>query len=141
MLAQNMKFVLTLGKRHDPTTRSIKDVDGKKMLIKLDVDFFDRIFKFLPIDQYANIDIQSAVTYFDNNLDKCRKNINENWLKNPRHTIVRCPETLPCSDFIEEVNDLITLLRRVKGLPTSNTYYKWMYQYIHIIKKTKKKIY
>lgn len=44
--------------------------------------------------------------------------MNDNCLKTPRPTISRWPETLPHSDFIEEVNDLITLLSRVKGLPT-----------------------
>lgn len=76
-------------------TRSMKDAKGKKTLIKLDDDFFDTIFKCPHIDQYANIDMQLVAAYYDNNLDKCRKNINENWLKTPRPTIVRWSETIP----------------------------------------------
>lgn len=141
MSAQNLEFVLALANRYDLATRLVKDADGKKTLIKLDEDLFDIIFKSSLIDQYVDIDMQSVVAYFDKNSDKCRSNINGNWLKTPRPTIKRCPKTLPCSDFIEEVNDLITLLSRVKGLLTSNTYYKWMCQYIHIIRQNKKKIY
>lgn len=67
--------------------------------------------------------------------------MNDNWLKTPRLTIARWPKTLPRCDFFKEVNDLITLLSRVKGLPTSNTFYKWMYQYIHVIRQNKDKIF
>lgn len=116
MSTQNLEFVLSLAKRYDSTTRLVKDVEGKENLINLDEDFFDTIFKCLPIDQYVNIDIKSVVTYYDNNSDKCRRNINDNWLKTSRPTISRWPKTLPCSDFIEEVNDLITLFSIVKCL-------------------------
>lgn len=116
--------MLVIANIYDPTTRSMMDAEGKKTLIKLHDDFFDTIFKCPPIDQYANIDMQSTVTYYDNNSDKCEKNINDNCLKTPRPTIERWPKTLPRSDFIEEVNDLITLLSRVKWHPTSNTYHK-----------------
>lgn len=81
--------------------------------------------------------MQSTIAYFYRNFDKCRQS--ENWLKTPRPTIARCLETLPISEFIEEVNDLITLSTR-KSLHTSNTYYKWMYQYTHVIKQNKEKI-
>lgn len=67
--------------------------------------------------------------------------MNDNWLKTPRPTIARWPETLPKYDFIKEVNDLITLLSRVKSLPNSNTDYKWMYQYNHVIRQNKEKIF
>lgn len=65
----------------------------------------------------------------------------DNWIKTPTPTISRWPEIIPRNEFIEEVNDLINFLNRVKGLQTSNTSHKWMYQYIHIIKQNKKKIF
>lgn len=59
----NPKFVLALANWYDSSTRSVKDTDGKKTLIKIDEDFFYTIFKFSPIDQYVDIDMQSAVAY------------------------------------------------------------------------------
>lgn len=67
--------------------------------------------------------------------------MNNNQLKTPRPTIARWPKTLPRCDFIEDVNNLITLLIRVKGPPTSNSFYKWMYQYIYVIRQNKEKIF
>lgn len=140
MSTQNPEFVLALANKYDSTTKFVKYAD-RKMLIKLDEDLFDTIFKCSLIDQYADIDMQSMVAYFDKNSEKYEKNMNENWLKTPRPTISRWPKNLPHCDFIKEVNDLITLLSRVKGLPTSNTYHKWKYQYIHVIRQNKKKIF
>lgn len=59
---QNLEFVLALANRYDPMTRSGKDEEGKKILIRLDDDFFDTIFKCPHIDQYANIDMQLAIS-------------------------------------------------------------------------------
>lgn len=87
-------------------------------------DFIDSLFKCPSIRQYADIDIKSVEAYYEKHSEKCMRNINDNRLKTPRPTISRWPKTFPQSDFKEEVNDFITLLSRVKGLPTSNTYYE-----------------
>lgn len=140
MSAQDPEFVMTMAKHFDPESRSMKD-ESRKKLIKLDEEFFDSMFKCPSIERYSDITVQSAITYFDKNSNKCRRNINDNWLKTPRPTIARWPKTLPRCDLTEEVNDLIAILSRVKGLPTSNTFYKWMYQYIHVIRQNKENIF
>lgn len=126
MSSQNPEFVMVVASHFDPISRSVKETSGKK-IIKFDEDFFDTIFKCPNIDKYFDITMQLAQTYYDRNLEKCRKNMNDNWLKNPSYTVARWPKTFLKNDLIEEVNDLVTLLSRVKGLPTSNTYYEWMY--------------
>lgn len=133
MSARDPEFVMAVAKHFDPESKSLKDESGKK-LIRLDEEFFDSVFKCPSIERFSDITMQSVVAYFDKNSDKCRRIINDNWLKTPRPTIARWLETLPRCDFIEEINELITLLSRVKGLPTSNNFHKWMYQYIHVIR-------
>lgn len=59
------------------------------------------------------------------------------WLKTLRPSILRWPKNLPRSDLKEDVCDMITILIRVKGFPTSSTFQEWMYEHI-IINKRKK---
>lgn len=139
MSSQDLEFVMAVANHFDLDSRSVKD-ESRKKLIKLDEELLDSVFKCPSIEKYTNITMQTNITYFDRNLDKCRHNMKDNWLKTRRPTIARWSETLPKYDFIEEVNDLITLLNRVKGIPTYNTFYKWMYQYIHVFRQNKEKI-
>lgn len=124
MSTQNPEFVLALANGFDLVRRIVKDVEGKKAIIKLVEDLFYTIFKYLNIDQYANIGMQTTRTYYDNNLEKCRSNIDYNWLKSPRSTIARWIKTIHRNDFIEEVNHLITFLSRVKRLLVLDTYHE-----------------
>ncbi|KAH9293560.1 hypothetical protein KI387_041236, partial [Taxus chinensis] len=50
------------------------------------------------------------------------------------------PRIIPRSDFIQEINDIITLLSWVFGLPESNVFQGWMYQFMVTIKKNQQGI-
>lgn len=43
------------------------------------------------------------------------------------------PQNLYQSDFMEEVNDLMILLSRVMGLPTSSVFEEWMWYFVEKI--------
>lgn len=120
MFVQNLEFVLVVANHFYPERKTVKGADGK-MIIRLDEDFFDTIFKFLNINRYANIDMQTTHAYYEKHSDKCLINMIDNWLKTPRPTITRWLKTFHHNDFIEDVNDLVTLLSRVSGLHVSHT--------------------
>lgn len=90
MFAQDPKFVMATANHFDLVGKSVKDTSGKK-IIKLDEDFFDTIFKCPNIEKYSNITIQSTQAYYDMNSAKCRKNINDNWLKTSRPQDLQFP--------------------------------------------------
>lgn len=102
-------------------TRSVKDSNGK-LIIKLDVEFFDRIFRDLNVEEYADISFESTQEYCDKNIDKCMRSVSTNLLEVSRLTITRWPKFLYRSDFREEIGDMITLLSRVRGLSASNVF-------------------
>lgn len=78
MSIQNFEFVLVVDNHFDPVSRSVKDIDGNKVLV-LDEDLFDTLFKCLDIDYFANLNIESAEVYYEKNSDKHKRNINDNW--------------------------------------------------------------
>lgn len=90
---------------------------------------------------YVEISKESAQENYDKDSDSAKRMINSKWLKAPRPGVTRWPKNPPHSDFIEEVNDLITLLSRVHALPTLFYFEDWMYVYIKIILKGKQQVF
>jgi hypothetical protein len=110
-------------------------------MMRLDAKLFFMIFQVHTMDKYTNMSIQHAQEAYEDNPNEARWLINEKWLKTPKPKISRWPKNLPCSDFKEDVCDMITLLSRVKILQDSSTFQDWMYKYIRIIRKNKIHIY
>jgi hypothetical protein len=56
--------------------------------------------------------------------------INKTWMLEPRGSYKGIPKTLYKSDFVEEFNDLVTLLSRVIGIPISWDFEDWMWYFV-----------
>lgn len=65
--------------------------------------------------------------------------INQHWLKDKRGSTTKVPHKLFRSDFFKECHDLVTLLSRVMGLPTSAFFEEWMFYFIEEIIRGERK--
>lgn len=108
----NPKFFLQFSTHYNRNDWSIRDANGN-VVMRLDAEFLDKAFICPSIDSYADNTEEYAYEEYHKDLDFSKRVINNKWLKNPRHTISRWPKIFLRNDFIEEVNDLITLLSRV----------------------------
>lgn len=112
MVILEPEFVLACASHFYKETRTIKDDDGK-VIIMLDPKTIDKIFKVLTPPTHANITIEKAQTHYNQNEESCKKNINTNWILKPRAMTTRWPK-LYQSDCKEEINDMITLCSVIK---------------------------
>lgn len=101
---------------------SFKDAN-RNVVMGLNLKFFDKAFLCPSIDSYVDITMEYAQEEYEKDTETYNKKvINSNWLKNPRPSVSRWPKSFPRNEFIEEVNDLVTFLSRVKVFPTSSTF-------------------
>lgn len=87
------------------------------------------IMKTFHIPKFREMEvptIMDAQGVWDENPLKCKKLINQYWLKEKRGSATKVPQELFCSDFYEEYHDLVTMLSRVMGLPTIAYFQEWM---------------
>lgn len=80
MSVQDLEFVMAVANHFDPVSRSVKD-EARKKLIRMAKELLDSVFKCLSIERYTDIIMQSDIAYFDRNSNKCKKNMNDKWLK------------------------------------------------------------
>lgn len=136
----NPSIVLEVAKRFDPTTRHIKDANGN-VVIRLDSEYFNSIFKGSYTEEVVDITLASAHKWYEVNEDKCKKKINNVFLQSAINcTTSHWPKLFHRSDFTEEYNDIVTLLSQIKGLPDSHYFQTWMCWYMNIIRKGNDKI-
>lgn len=64
---------------------------------------------------------------------KCKKLINQYWLKEKRGSATKVPQELFRSDFYEDYHDLVTLLSRLIVLPTASYFQEWMVYFVEEI--------
>lgn len=140
LAALEPEFVIACAKNFDPTSRTIKDQDGKT-IVSFDPETVDKIFQVPLSPVCINITTQKALDRWNEDTPSCTKFINENWLLNKRPNIARWPKGIRRTEFKEEISDLITLFSHLAGLKTSSIFEPWMYKYISIIVQSKKKIF
>lgn len=114
------EFVLACAAHFDKGSRTIKDDDGN-IVIKLDAETIDKIFKVPAALVYVDITMKGALDHYNQKRLDCIRHINSKWLKTSRTCFSRWPK-LYRSDFIEEINDMIKLLSRIMGLKQSNVF-------------------
>lgn len=120
--AHNTKFVLQVASHYIRESKSVIDSSGHEIL-RVDPDFFDIVFRVPQMEKHIDISIQQVQEVYELDPSKAKYLINSQWLKEPKHTISRWPKGLSCSDFKEDVRDMITLLSRVKGLLESSYFH------------------
>ncbi|KAH9323931.1 hypothetical protein KI387_018570 [Taxus chinensis] len=139
MSAQCLEFILACASNYDSASRSLKNQVGE-VIIKLDGGYFDDLLKLPNFEEYGDVDLKSAQKSWDNDQEDCIKHVNKKFLIKAKPAVSRFPRLVPRSDFIQEINDIITLLSRVFGFPESNVFQGWMYQFMVIIKKNQQGI-
>lgn len=75
---------------HFDEAKSVKDIDGK-VVIRLDEGIIDRIFKWPILEENIDITMKYSQEYYNKNEERCKKNINTNWLVKSRATTNRWP--------------------------------------------------
>lgn len=104
------------------------------MIIRLDAEAIERVFKIPSETIYIEISKQSAAEYFAKREKDCKRHINK-WIHEPRTALTRWAN-LYRSDFKNEIGDTITLLSRMMGLEHSNVFEPWMYQFIMLVRQS-----
>lgn len=91
--AHNTKFFLQVASHYIRESRSVIDSLGHEIL-RLNLDFFDIVFKVPQMEKDIDISIQKAQEVFDAYPKKAKNLINTQWLKKPRQSVSRWPKGL-----------------------------------------------
>lgn len=140
MSALEPKIVLGCAWCFSPPPKTIKDADGK-VIINLDPNVIKNIFKLPHNSKCVDFSKEMSLWLWNQSKLDYMRHTNENWLEKKRSNFSRRPKTIQKSDFYLEVNDLITLLRRVCGLKEFGKFESWMYKFILQIFDNKEPIY
>lgn len=80
IVSHDLDFVLAVVDHFDPNTKQVEDVQGN-VVICLDSEFFNSVFKGSSREEVVDITPTSAYTNYEENMNKCNKNINTIFLQ------------------------------------------------------------
>lgn len=81
------------------------------MVIRLDSEYFNSLFKGSYTEEVVDITLVSAQNYYEENEDNYKKTINNVFMQSSQNsTTFRWSKFFHRSDFNEEYNDIVTLL-------------------------------
>lgn len=127
------EFVFSCANHFDKEKRTIKNDDGE-VIIRLDVNTIEKVFRIPPTPVYIEISNDSAADNYASREKNFKRHIDK-WISEPRDAFTRCAK-LYRSDFKWEIRDTITLFTRFMGLEHSNTFELWMYKFIMVIRQS-----
>lgn len=108
------------------------------MLVGLYARFIGKTFHIPTFDPMEETKKEYTENMWKVNPLKCKKLINQYWLKEKRGSANKVPQELFRSNFYEGYHDLVTFLSRVMGIPTAAYFQDWMFYFIEIIKEKAK---
>lgn len=91
MPALKLEFVLACATHFDRGSRTNKDDDGN-IIIRLDVETVDKIFKALAAPLYSDFSMKGALDYYNQKRSDCIRHINSKWLKTPKTCFSKWPK-------------------------------------------------
>lgn len=94
--------------------------------------FIGKMFGIPLFDKMDEIK-EYALNVWKEDPTSCKRTINETWILEKRGSANKVPKKWYKSDFVEETIDLVMVLSRVMGLPTSSLFEEWMFYFLEEI--------
>lgn len=117
----DLGLVMACKEAYQEKTNKIVDHDGR-VLIDLSSKSIGKNFHIPTFDPMEETTKEYGKSMWKVNPLRCKKLINQYWLKEKRGNVNKVPQELFRSDFHEDYHDFITLLSIFMGIPTT-TYF------------------
>lgn len=110
------ELVMACKEVYQEDTKRIVDRDWN-VLANLSTKLIGKTFHIPTFREMEEASKEYEKKMWDEDSLKCKKIINQYWLKEKRVSAAKVPQELFHSDFYKDYHDLVTLLSRVMGLP------------------------
>lgn len=136
----SLKLVMACREAYQEETRTIVERDGN-ILASLSTKLIGRYFHIPIFREMEEASMEYGKKMWDEDPLKCKKVINQYWLKEKRGGTTKVPQELFRSHFYEDYHDLVLLLSKVMGLLISAYFQEWMFYFVEEIIHGKTKFY
>ncbi|KAH9307168.1 hypothetical protein KI387_043840 [Taxus chinensis] len=131
--AVNNEFMMMVSRCFNKYTRCVVNEKGE-VIINLTACHFELMLGIPHHWHFVAVSREDYIKAWDDNEDQCIQLMNEVYLKNKK-VVTRWPQVIHRNDFLEDLNDTITFLSKVFGLPDAHYFHKWMLRYLETMNK------